>query len=352
MTNWYIRFNRKRLKGTTGEGVEDTTAALDTLFQVLFTIVRALAPFIPFITEHIYGLMKIYQEDAAADSEETRSVHFLPFPVVQEALFDEVVERKISTMQKVIELARIARDRCNTPLKTPLLTLVVVSDSQRLSDLESLQSYVKEELNIKNIVLTGDEDRYNIRLEARVDWPTLGKQLKKDVQIVRKALPSLSQDQLRGYQRDKKMTIDGIELGENDLAIVRVLGKDSLPSAEGDGPKWEPAFAEDMIVLLDAAAHPELLGDGFARDLIARVQRLRKKAGLIPTDDVRMQYSVIANPDKMDVGTIVSTRQSLFKSAFYSELERMSDAEAKDEIILEEEQLIGDLNLLLRLTKL
>src|SRR5204862_1366260 len=109
----------------------------------------------------------------------------------------------------------------NLTLKTPLLTLVVIADRQQLSDVESLKSYLQEELNVRDIILTGDEERYNILLEARVDWPTLGKKLKKDVQVVRQALPSLTQAQLRQYQTEKKATVCGIELeGErpNDRA--------------------------------------------------------------------------------------------------------------------------------------
>lgn len=82
------------------------------------------------------------------------------------------------------------------------------------------------------------------------------------------------------------MAIEGIELEENDLNIARVLGALN-GSAEDDGPKWEASFSEDVIILLDAAPHPELLSDGLARDIIDRIQRMRKAAGLVPTDEVR-----------------------------------------------------------------
>jgi isoleucyl-tRNA synthetase len=351
LTNWYIRFNRKRLKGVAGLGIEDTKSALNTLFQLLFTIVRAMAPFAPFITEHIYGLLKPYLGDAIAQFQDSRSVHFLPFPTMQEALFDEVIERKVSAMQKVIQLARTARERCNISLKTPLLTLVVIADTERISDIQSLQSYVKEELNIRDVILTSDEERYNILLEARVDWPTLGKKLKKNVQVVRKALPNLSQERLKHYLRDKKMTIDGIELDENDLSIVRVLGKDTVRDSN-DGPQWEVAFSEDVIVLLDTAPHPELLDEGLARDIINRIQRMRKKAGLVPTDDVHMQYNIVSNPDNVDFNAVVSSRHSLFMSSLHGKLEQTSDGALKESLILEEEQVIGNLTLTLRLAKI
>ncbi len=254
LTNWYIRFNRKRLKGAAGLGEDDTTVALNTLLRVLFTIVRALAPFTPFLTEHIYQLLRPQLAQMISEYADARSVHFLPFPTVQEALSDAAIERQVSVMQKVIQLGRGARERRNLPLKTPLLSLVVIADSQLLADIDTLKFYVQEELNVRNVTLTSDEERYAILLEARVDWPSLGKKLKKDVQVVRKALPTLSQAQLKQYQHTKTMDIDGISLSEGDLALVRVIGKGQRSGSEAnDGPQWEPAFADDMVVLMDVA---------------------------------------------------------------------------------------------------
>lgn len=350
LTNWYIRFNRKRLKGGAGLGIEDTEAALNTLLEVLFTIVRALAPFAPFLTEHIYSLLKPQLKLLLEPFKDPRSVHFLPFPTVQEALFDEVVERKVAAMQKVIQLGRTVRERCTLPLKTPLLSLVVIADPEILEDVESLSSYVKEELNIRNIILTNDETQYNIVLEAKVDWPTLGKKLKKDVQIVRKGLPDLTQDQLRQYLKEKTIVVGGIQLEENDLNIVRVLGDSAVQSS--DGAKWEPAFSEDVIVLLDTVPHPELAEEGIAREIINRIQKMRKKAGLVPTDDIRMQYKVVAKTDDLDFTILVSSRQELFRSTVRGPLEPVVETLEVESLILEEEQVIGDLTLMLRLARL
>ena len=113
-TNWYIRFNRKRLKGEYGE--EDTLHALNSLFEVLFTLVRGMAPFAPFLTDNIYRRLKPYIPDSMLP-EDARSVHFLSFPEVREELFDEEVERRFGRMQKVIELARTSRERKAIGLK-------------------------------------------------------------------------------------------------------------------------------------------------------------------------------------------------------------------------------------------
>lgn len=124
-------------------------------------------------------------------------MHFLPFPRVQTALLDEAVERQVEAMQKVIQLGRAARERCSVGLKTPLRTLVVIANRRVLVDVDRLRGYVQEELNVRDVVLSEDEERYGIRLEARVDWPSLGKKLKAGVQVVRRALPGVGQGRLR-----------------------------------------------------------------------------------------------------------------------------------------------------------
>ena len=353
LTNWYIRFNRKRLKGTAGLPVEDTTSAMNTLFRVLFTLVRALAPFIPFLTEHIYGLLKPHlSEEAVAQFRDSRSVHFLPFPTVQESLFDEATELRIATMQKVIQLARGAREKSQVPLKTPLRSLVVVADPDILAHVEALASYIKEELNVRDVVLSSDEQQHNILLEARVDWPTLGKKLKKDVQLVRKALPGLSQEELRRFVQDKTMLVGGIQLVEDDITILRVLRDSRSDVSAADGEKWEPAFADDMVVLLDTAPSAELASEGIARELVNRVQRLRKKAGLVPTDDVRMQCAVLSDPGNVGLAAVVASHEALFVSALRGNLEDVSsDAAVAESLVLQEEQEIGELRFRLQLLK-
>ncbi|KAK7430947.1 hypothetical protein QQZ08_002476 [Neonectria magnoliae] len=346
LTNWYIRFNRKRLKG--GLGLDDTTAALNTLLDVLFTIVRALAPFTPFITEHIYKLLKPHL-GGLIRFKDSRSVHFLPFPTFQKSLMDKDVERMFASMQKVIQLGRAAREHCNITLKTPLLSLVVIADDHIISDIEPLKSYILEELNVREMIATSNEEQFDIVLEAKVDWPTLGKKLKKDVKTVRDALPSLSQHELRTYTKEGKITAGGIELGENDLTIIRVLSKDK---ADKDGePTWEPAFAQDMIVLLNATADSELTEEGLARNIISSIQRLRKKAGLTPTDDVLHHYSVVNNPENADVGNIVASREALFVQALRGPLVDTQDS-APEHLIVEEEQKFGNLTLSLRLVRI
>jgi len=121
LTNWYIRFNRRRLKGEDGQA--DTVAALNTLFETLFTLCRTMSSYTPFLTENMYQTLRRYiPEDPNAG--DTRSVHFLLFPDVKEEYFDETIERQVKRMQTVIELTRTVRERKNISLKVRSAPLV------------------------------------------------------------------------------------------------------------------------------------------------------------------------------------------------------------------------------------
>jgi isoleucyl-tRNA synthetase len=306
-TNWYIRFNRKRLKGELG--LDDTMHALNTLFEVLFTIVRGLAPFTPYITELIY-LRLLPHIPKSLHGEDMRSVHFLEYPEVREELFDDVVERRVGRMQKVIELARVSRERRALGLKTPLRTLVVIhQDQQYLEDIKSLESYITEELNIRDLVLSSDEAKYNVQYSVSADWPTLGKKLKKDAQKVKKALPSLTSAEVKKFVDNKKMTVDGIELDEEDLIVKRGLKDDDTSK------NFETNTDNDVLTILDAALYPELADEGVVREIINRVQRLRKKAGLVPTDDVKMEYRVLSDPDEIGLERVFERQGKALEKA-------------------------------------
>ena len=351
-TNWYIRFNRSRLKGE--YGIDDTQHALNTLFEVLYTLTRGLAPFTPFITDNIYQrLLPFIPQRLRA--EDPRSVHFLPFPEVREELFDEVIERRVGRMQSVIELGRVSRERRSIGLKTPLKTLVVIHpDPKYLEDIKGLETEICTELNVRDLLLSSDEDKYNVQYSVAVDWAVLGKKLKKDAQKVKKALPSLSSDTIKAFLKDGKMTVDGIDIVEGDMLVKRGLKEDSANKTQ------EFNTDDDVLIILDVAMYPELEEEGLAREIINRVQRLRKKAGLVPTDDVGMEYRVLEDPDNIGLEKVFEMQEKMIEKALRRAVDKhvITEVEGKipngkiEEVILQEEQEVQKARFLLRLVKL
>jgi isoleucyl-tRNA synthetase len=124
LCNWYVRLNRKRLRGETGS--DDCFLAINTLYNVLFVMLRLCAPFIPFLTESMYQRLKKYLGETNASKIEYASIHYLLVPDVNELLIDPATEKLVGVMQKVILLGRVIRDRETLPLRHPLKELVVI----------------------------------------------------------------------------------------------------------------------------------------------------------------------------------------------------------------------------------
>ena len=351
-TNWYIRFNRRRLKGESG--LEDTQRALNTLFEVLYIMVRCLAPFTPFITDNIYRRLLPYIPSNIR-AKDPRSVHFLDFPEVRQELFDEEVERRVARMQRVIELGRVSRERRTIGLKQPLKSLVVIHhDETYLSDLRFLEVYICEELNINDLVLSSDEGKHNVQYSVDADWPTLGKKLKKDAQKVKKALPNLTSDEVRHFVETGQMTVGGIKISKEDLIVMRGLAKDEASN------HLETNSDNEVLTILDTKIDPFLQQSGIAREVVNRVQQLRKKAKLVPTDDVRMEYKILSDPEKIGIGEVFEGHGKTFEKALRRPIDKhivtQVGGEATnamvDVVIAEEEQEVQKATFLLRLVKL
>lgn len=155
------------------------------------------------------------------------------------------------------------------------------ADEEWLEDVKPLESYIKFELNIQNVVFTSDEASSGVKYRAVADWPVLGRKLRKDVGRVKNALPNVSSDAVKAYVKTGKLVVDGIELVEGDLAVQRFL---ELP--QGAEQRYATHTDNDVVVRLDIQVHDGLMGQWLAREMINRVQKLRKKAGLQATDDV------------------------------------------------------------------
>lgn len=351
-TNWYIRFNRTRLKGAFGP--EDTLHALNTLFEVLYTLTRGLAPFTPFITDNLYQrLLKYIPKELQA--EDPRSVHFLPFPEVREELFNPEIERYVGRMQTVIELGRLARERRAIGVKMPLKTLVVIHrDPQYLDDVKKMETEICAELNVIDLVLTSDEAKYQVQYSLIADWPVLGKKLKKDIQRVKKGLPAVTSEESQEYLKTGKLVVDGITLEAGDLVVKRGLKEDPSNKSQEFGTD------KDVIILLDMESYPELVEQGLAREIINRVQRLRKKANLVPTDDVGMEYRVLSDPEESGIEGVFTSQGQMIQKALRRPIDKheVTVVEGKipegkvEEVIIEEEQEVSKATFLLRLVKL
>lgn len=343
LTNWYIRLNRARLKGE--NGADDAVVALNTLFEALYSFVRAMAPFTPFLAETVYQQLKVGFGPNWGKDADVRSVHFLEYPERRDELRDDETERSVNRMRRVIELGRTIREKQTISLKTPLKELIVLHhDPAYLKDIESLRTYIIDELNVRELVLTSDEEKYGVEYLAQADWPVLGKKLKKDIVRVKKALPLLTSEQVKAYVEHRTINVDGIELVEGDLTVIR-----GLSSTEDSGKQVNSD--QDVLIILDTHIYDELKTEGTAREFINRVQRFRKKVGLKATDEVQVEYQIVKESDDKLQASIESNEAMLTRACRRPVRQITGDAPA-DKLVAEEQQEIGEAVFMLRLLKL
>ncbi|OIV94953.1 hypothetical protein TanjilG_22150 [Lupinus angustifolius] len=290
LTNIYVRFNRKRLKGRTGE--EDCRTALSTLYNVLLLSCKVMAPLTPFFTEALYQNMR----KALNESEE--SIHYCSFPE-EEGKRGERIELSVSRMTTIIDLARNIRERHNKPLKTPLREMVIVHpDVDFLDDIDGkLREYILEELNIRSLVTCSDTLKY-ASLRAEPDFSALGKRLGKSMGIVAKEIKALSQENILAFESAGEVVIANHCLKLTDVKVLRDFKRpDGMTEKEIDA-----AGDGDVLVILDLHPDESLFESGAAREIVNRIQKLRKKVGLEPTDTVEVYF------ESLDEDTSVSQR--------------------------------------------
>lgn len=300
LTNWYVRFNRRRLKGDGGR--EDCLCALETLCAVLLSMIRVMAPFTPFITETMYQNLKKIVEPGALGQGDTASVHYLSVPSPIEALMSPETEASVTLLQSVIELGRYLRDRHNLPLRYPLQEVVVVvqGGESALNSLLTLEDYIKEELNVRRLTTSTDRSRYGVTLTADINFRSLGARLKGDVKAVQQVVCGLSDAEVQAMLERGNLEVLGHTLLPEDVVVKYGFA--------GTGGHYEAHADQSALVLLDTTPSEELLAEGLAREVVNRIQRLRKKARLVPTDEVTV-WLAVGDPDSQLASVVASHKQ-------------------------------------------
>ncbi|KAG7583039.1 Aminoacyl-tRNA synthetase class Ia [Arabidopsis suecica] len=303
LTNIYVRFNRKRLKGRTGK--DDCHTALSTLYNVLLTSCKVMTPFTLFFTETLYqNLRKVCE-----GSEE--SIHYCSFPQKEEAR-GERIEESVKEKKKIIELARNIRNRKSDkrqeqlPLKTPLKEMIVVHpDAEFLDDITGkLKQYVLDELNVRSLVICNDTLKY-ASLKAVPDYSVLGKRLGKSMGFLAQEVKKMSHQDILKFKETKEVTIANHSLKLTDIKIVRDFKRpDGLKDREIDA-----AVDGEVMVILDLREDESLKNEGVAREIVNRIQKLRKKSCLEPTNFVEVYFESLDMDDYVVQRVLCSQEQ-------------------------------------------
>ncbi|NXY34274.1 SYIC protein, partial [Pomatorhinus ruficollis] len=330
LTNWYVRMNRRRLKGE--NGTEDCIMALETLFSVLFSMCRLMAPYTPFITELMYQNLKTLIDPASVQEKNTESIHYLMLPQVREDLIDKKIESAVSCLQSVIELGRVIRDRKTIPVKYPLKEVVVIhQDPEALENIRALEKYVLEELNVRALTLSADKARYGVRLRAEPEHTVLGRRLKGAFKAVMAAIKELSSEQLERFQETGRIVVEGHELHGEDLRLMYQMTEGSA--------QFEAHSDAQVLVLLDVTPDQSMVDEGVAREVINRIQKLRKKRNLVPTDEITVYYRALPEGEYLD--TVIQQHAEFIFATIKADLKPYPVPTSKEVLIQETTQLKG-----------
>lgn len=218
-------------------------------------------------------------------------------------------------------------------------------NAEWLEDAKSLQRYIQSELNVRDVVFTSDEALSGVRYRAVADWAVLGRKLRKDLARVKNALPKVTSDEIKAYIDTGKLTVDGIELVEGDLTVQRYIDLPETAEAQ-----YATNTDNDVVVRVDILVHPELMTEWLAREMINRVQKLRKAAGLQATDDVDVFYK-FEEGEGADLLEALREYGETIQKTVRSVPRDVSQKKAERKVLIEQEQEIADVKFTLSLAR-
>lgn len=274
LTNWYIRLNRSRYWGE--EVTADKISAYSTLYTALLELSQVMAPFAPFLSEHLYRQLA----SLSGRTPTPESVHLCDYPTAEESYIDPGLEIAVDRMQQVILLGRQKREEVKIGLRTPLASLTVINrDQGLLDDMRRLDAYIADELNVQRVDYDVNEEQY-IELVAKPNFPLLGKRLGKEMKRFQKAINGLDAENIAALQAEGEIQLEGEKFSNEEIEVLQRAreGTDTVSNSH-------------IAVELDCELTPELIRGGYAREMVNRIQRARKEEGFDVADRIRVLYT-------------------------------------------------------------
>ncbi|NFL55227.1 isoleucine--tRNA ligase [Clostridium botulinum] len=275
LSNWYVRRNRSRFWST--ELTDDKIGAYTTLYTVLTTVIKVAAPFVPFVTEEMYQNLVVNLDK---DAEE--SIHLCKWPSYNESTMDKDLEEKMGLAYKIVKLGRSARNSVNIKNRQPLKKMLV--STKELP--EYYEDIIREELNIKEILSGADLSDY-VNFEIKPNLPILGKKYGKFIPAIRKEISSMNQMELAQSINNSRSVFINVEGCEDQIELTAENLLVTMQGLEG----FAFAGEGEIGVVLDTHITEELKEEGFLREILSKVQNMRKESGFEVADKINLYVS-------------------------------------------------------------
>ena len=276
LSNWYVRLNRKRFWGK--EMSKDKLSAYQTLYTCLETVAKLLAPFAPFYSDQLYlDLTK------ATGRGGEQSVHLAKYPEADESFIDSDLEIRMGMAQKITSMVLALRRKVNIKVRQPLQAIMIPAvDDEQKNHIEAVKDLIKNEVNVKELRFV--EGSGVLVKKVKCNFRTMGKKFGKLMKGIAAAMGNLSQEEISQLQ-----TTGSYELEvEGQKAVVEATDVEIISE---DIPGWLVSNEGNLTVALDVELTDELLNEGMARELINRIQNIRKEIGLEITDRINVTLS-------------------------------------------------------------
>jgi len=266
LSNWYVRLNRKRFWGK--EMSADKQSAYDTLYTCLMTVARLLAPFAPFYADQLY-------RDLGGECE---SIHLDRWPVADEAVIDTDLEARMDMAQRITSMVLALRRKVNIKVRQPLAQIMIPAiDSTQKKHIEAVADLIKHEVNVKELSFV--EGQGILVKKVKCNFRVMGKKFGKLMKLVAARMDALSQDEIAALETTGEFNFElegqPIKVEATDVDII-----------SEDIPGWLVSNEGNLTVALEVELTDELRREGMARELINRIQNLRKETGLEITDRI------------------------------------------------------------------
>ena len=274
LSNWYVRLNRRRFWG--GGMTTDKLSAYQTLYTCLETVSKLMAPIAPFYADRLYGDLI-----AVTGRESAESVHLADFPVCDEAMIDKELEERMQIAQDISSMTLALRRKVNIKVRQPLHTLLVSAvDEHQRAAVEAVQDIILNEVNVKELKFADAGSNILVK-KVKPDFKKLGPRYGKVMKALAAAIQAMTQAEIATFERDGSFTfpIDG-----NACTVLT----DDVEIISEDIPGWLVANEGRLTIALDITVTDELRREGLARELVNRLQNLRKSSGLEITDHIRV----------------------------------------------------------------
>lgn len=276
LSNWYVRLNRKRFWG--GNMDKDKLSAYQTLYTCLETVASLMAPIAPFFAD------RLYTDLTSATGRSAQSVHLSNFPAADESVIDKELEERMQDAQDITSMVLALRRKVNIKVRQPLTTLMIpVLDEKQQRDIETIKELVLNEVNVKEMLFADNAAGILVK-RVKPDFKKLGPRYGKIMKQLAAKIAGMSQDDILQFEKEEKFAfdIDGqqaiIEIGD-----VEIISEDI--------PGWLVANEGRLTVALDITVTEDLRREGIARELVNRIQNIRKSSGFDITDKIHVKLT-------------------------------------------------------------